>query len=284
MIYLSSESFSGDAATALANNIWMFAPPRPWLNTSWNANAYTGSGITYNGSNQLGYNDLNRGYGSTTIQTAPGKISLFLNGYSTETHTHPHYVHQWSMGVSNKAYAGNDRPWTNGKWLHVGARISIKHQYFDSACGYSYLVLPVYDTKSGLAVHLLYQLSDSRSGFGHGAFAGVSIEAGNNPVAFAQVGVHSANTAYMQNLGANGVRGRGDSVSNFWFLVGPAHLQTLLNHCRSLPGFASLSTNAEDYVLQGASFQPELAALSGQPRYIPGQFGWTVEWCAVLSQ
>lgn len=285
MNYLNSANFPATASAALSGFVNMFAPRRSWLPTNWNAQPYTGNGIVANGSNQLGYNDLNGGYGSTTIQAAPGKIGLFLNGFSTETHTSPNYVHQWSMGVTNKAYAGNDRPWANGKWLHCAVQIRLDGQYFGSnACGYSYVVLVLHDTTTNKGVHILYNLSDSRTRQPIGTYSGVSVEAGNVQIAFAQSDVHTSLPQYTQSLGANARRGTADSVDSFWFLVGPQHLQNLLRKVRALPGFANLSTNSADYVLEAVSIQPELAATSGQPVNIPGQFGFTVESCNFVSQ
>ena len=285
MNYLNSANFPATASSALSSYVHMFAPPRSWLPTTWDASPYTGNGIVPNGSNELGYNDMNGGWGSTTIQSAAGKIGLFLNGFSTATHTSPIYVHQWSMSVANKSYAGNDRPWANGKWLHCAAQIRLHGQYFvNGACGYSYLVLPLHDTTSGKGLHILYNLTDSRTSMPIGTMAGISIEAGGVQIAFAQADVHNSHTQYMQNLGANARRGTGNSVDLFWFLVGPQHLQNLIAKARTLPGFANLSTNSADYVMNVLSLQPELAATSGQPTYIPGQFGWTVESCNFVSQ
>ena len=283
--YLNSGNFPANVNALKSGFINMFAPARPWVSTMWNASPYTGSGIVPNGSNQLGYQDLNGGNGSSTIQSAPGKVGLFLNGFSTETHTSPHYVGQWCFGVQDKSYAGNDRPWANGKWLHAAARIRVHSQYFGNACGYSYMVLILHDLKSKISVQLLYALTDSRSNIGSGAWAAVSQEAGGT-IAFAQVGVTNGEAAngYLENWGANYRRGSGNSVDDFWFAIGPQHLQKLLDKARTNPGCAGLSTDSGDYVLEGVAFQPELGNLSGQPTNIPGQFGWTLESCNVVSQ
>lgn len=279
---LQSINFPSNIASAQTNFIYNWSAVQNWTGTSWNAQPYTGSGIVNDAAHQQALLDLNGGTGSTTMQADSGKIAMFLNGYSTQSHPD---VNQWSFSISNKNYAANFvRPWANGQSLHVAISTKMRGIYFDpNGCGYTYFALFIKDHSTGKGITVLYYLWDNRPGIYPGAGAIYSTEPNGAHIPFCYCTVGDGN--YMTNNGTPFSSGSTSFDANHWFIVSHSQFQALLQLARNnYPEFANLSTNPNDFSVTSTHIQAEIAATQTHAQYIPGQFGMTVTFANVLSQ